>query len=389
MRGKSRPRVLSPAHLSPSANFATKGLPYFPQIASLSLLATAETNGASAGFSPAETRQGRTLVTRLSIVIPCLGPCEQFEDTLASVLQHRPDRSEIIVAHRLPYADPYHLEGEVRFSHIESRLLVDLVNDAVQDARGEVIHVLASGTEVRDGWTHAALRHFADPRIAAVAPLVLKVASPGRIETMGVRYTLGGERISVGHNLAIPDHYALRDDVIGPSLLAGFFSKDALLALGGFCRDVGDELADVDFALALRDLGCRTILEPKSQVAYAPQESRRSLLGAVNRGWGAETLFWRHWAKEGRAAGLVAHPLSTLVDALRHEGVMGGSLKLLGRALGLSRIRAGGTYEQQLAAAAELLGDLGIRGETLSLPAAREERTAVPAKVRPTHQRAA
>jgi len=327
-------------------------------------------------------------VTRLSIVIPCLGPCEQFEDTLASVLQHRPDRSEIIVVHRRPYADPYHLQGEVTFSHVESTTLVDLVNDAVQDSRGEVIHVLASGSEVRDGWTHAALRHFADPRIAAVAPLVLQLASPGRIETMGVRYTLGGERISVGHDVAIPDHHVLLDEVLGPSLLAGFFSKDALLALGGFCRDVGDELADIDFALALRDLGCRTVLEPKSQVSYASPVGRRSLLGAISRGIGAETLFWRHWAKEGRAAGIVAHPLTTLVEALRHEGLLGGSLKLLGRTLGLSSIRAGGAYQQQLSAAAELLGDLEVRGETLSLAAAREERTATAPK-RPAHPRAA
>lgn len=328
-------------------------------------------------------------MTRLSIVIPCLGACEQFEDTLASVLQHRPDRSEIIVVHRRPYADPYHLQGEVQFSHVDSPLLVDLINDAAQDARGEVIHVLASGTEVKDGWTHAALRHFADPRVATVAPLVLKLASPGRIETMGVRYTLGGERISVGHDLAIPDHHALLDEVIGPSLLAGFFSKDALLAFGGFCREVGDELADVDLALALRDIGCRHVLEPKSQVSYSPLASGRSLLGAVSRGISAETLFWRHWAREGRAASLLAHPLSTLADAVRKEGILGGGLKLLGRTLGLSHVRDSVNYESQLLAATELLGDLEVRGETLSLIAAREERVPVPVKTRTVRQRAA
>jgi hypothetical protein len=328
-------------------------------------------------------------VTRLSIVIPCLGACEQFEDTLASVLQHRPDHSEIIVVHRQTYADPYDLKGEVKFSHVDSKSLVDLVNDAAQDARGEVIHVLASGTEVTDGWTHAALRHFADPRVAAVAPLVLKLASPGRIETMGVRYTLGGERISVGHNLAIPDHHALRDEVIGPSLLAGFFSKDALLALGGFCREVGDELADVDFALALRDVGCRHVLEPKSQVSYSPLASGRTLFGAVSRGMSAETLFWRHWAREGRMASLLAHPLSTLLDAVRSEGIFAAGIKLFGRTLGLSHIHNGVSYESQLLAAAELLGDLEVRGETLSMAAARKERIPASVQTRPARQRAA
>lgn len=327
-------------------------------------------------------------MTRLSIVIPCLGPCEQFEDTLASVLQHRPDRSEIIVAHSRAYADPYHLQGEVAFSQVESASLVDLINDAVQDARGDVIHLLAAGTEVRDGWTQAALRHFADPRIAAVAPLVLRHSAPGRIETMGVSYSLGGERISVGHDLPIPDFHALLDEVLGPSMLAGFFSKDALLALGGFCREVGDELADIDLALSLRDLGCRSVLEPKCQVAYSPFPGGRTLLGAVSRGCSAEALFWRHWGREGRAASLLAHPVSTLVDALRHEGIVAGGLKLLGRTLGLANIRASGSYEQQLSAAAELLGDLEARSETLSLAAAREER-AKTAATTPTRQRAA
>jgi hypothetical protein len=327
-------------------------------------------------------------VTRLSIVIPCLGPCEQFEETLASVLQHRPDRSEVIVAHCRQYSDPYQLRGEVTFSHVESNSLVDLINDAIQDARGDVIHLLAAGTEVRDGWTHSALRHFADPRIAAVAPLVLKLASPGRIETMGVSYHRGGERVSVGHGLPIPDFHALQDEVLGPSLLAGFFSRDSLLALGGLCREVGDELADVDLALALRDLGCRFVLEPKSQVSYTSINSGRSFLGAISRGLAAETLFWRHCGREGRIASLLAHPITTLSDAVRHEGIFSGGLKLIGRTFGLSRIRAGGVYEEQLTAAAKLLGDLEARGETLLLPAIREERVKA-VSPHPTRQRAA
>jgi hypothetical protein len=303
-------------------------------------------------------------------------------------LQHRPDRSEIIVAHRQAYSDPYQLRDEVTFSHVESNSLVDLINDAIQDARGDVVHVLAAGSEVRDGWTQPALRHFADPRIAAVAPLVLKLASPGRIETMGVSYHRGGERVSVGHDLPIPDHHALRDEVLGPSLSAGFFSRDSLLALGGFCREVGDEVADIDFALALRDLGCRFVLEPKSQVAYAPLEPKRSILGAISRGLAAETLFWRHWGREGRITSALAHPATTLVDALRNEGIIAGGLKLLGRAFGLASVRASRGYEQQLTAAAELLGDLETRSEAIPLHAIREERTKAIAP-RSTHQRAA
>jgi hypothetical protein len=131
------------------------------------------------------------------------------------------------------------------------------------------------------------------------------------------------------------------------------------------------------------------VLEPKSQIAFAAPAHRRTILGAVSRGIGAERLFWRHWAREGRGASLLAHPVSTLVDAVRHEGIITGSLKLLGRTLGLKNIRASVEYESQLLAASELLGDLEVRGETFSLPASRDEQTVIPARHRPVRQRAA
>lgn len=312
-------------------------------------------------------------MTRLTIVIPCLGPCEQFEDTLVSVLQNRPERCEIIVCLREAYSDPYHLRGEVSFTHVESSRLVDLINDGVEQARGDIIHLLACGTEVREGWTQPALRHFADPRIAAVAPLVLQRDAPGKMETMGVGYRRGGVRVSLGHDLPIPDHRALKDAVLGPSLQAGFYSREVLLALGGFSREVGDDLADVDLALALRELGCRAVLESRSQIVAAPQDSSRSLLGAISRGWRGERLFWRHWAHEGGMMSLLAHPLTALIDAARHEGALAGGLKLLGRSLALVNFGAARSYSQRLATAAAILGEQELPGETLSLEAARDE----------------
>ena len=313
-------------------------------------------------------------MTRLSIVIPCLGPCGQFEDTLASVLQNRPDDCEVIVPLSERYPDPYSLGGEVLFTHVQTRSLVDLINDAVQTASGDIIHLLACGTEVREGWTLPALRHFADPSVAAVSPLVLRRDAPGKMETMGVRYRAGGERISVGHDLPIPDHRAFADVVLAPSLLAGFYSRDLLLALGGFSRDVGDDLADVDLALALHDLGYNSHLEPKCQVVAAPAEKNGALLGAIGRGWRAEKLFWRHWGRQGKTVSGLAHPLALIVDAARQRGVLAAGLKLLGHSLGLMSIGASRAYEQQLATAAAILGDQEFGSETLSLEAARLER---------------
>ena len=51
----------------------------------------------------------------LSIIVPFTGQTESFETTLASVLQNRPARAEVIVAHAGRYDDPWGLKDEVQF----------------------------------------------------------------------------------------------------------------------------------------------------------------------------------------------------------------------------------------------------------------------------------
>ena len=54
-------------------------------------------------------------IPRLSIVIPMTTGAGDLEDTLVSVLENRPDESEIVVVLARPYADPWNLRDEVRF----------------------------------------------------------------------------------------------------------------------------------------------------------------------------------------------------------------------------------------------------------------------------------
>ena len=83
-------------------------------------------------------------MTRLSIVIPCLGGASDFDDTLVSVLQNRPADCEVLVAHREPYDDPYALSGEVQFIESQSDSLAALLNTALDQASGEVLHVMVT-----------------------------------------------------------------------------------------------------------------------------------------------------------------------------------------------------------------------------------------------------
>src|SRR5690606_32409978 len=129
--------------------------------------------GKPALFPRVAASQGRLPVRRLSIVIPWMGPAGQLEDTLATVLQNRPSGCEVLVALAEPYNDPYGVADEVTFVPPPARgdaNFVALVNRAVTQAEAAIVHVLASGVRVTEDWTSAALLHFDDASIAAVAP---------------------------------------------------------------------------------------------------------------------------------------------------------------------------------------------------------------------------
>ena len=295
-------------------------------------------------------------MTRLSIVIPCLRGAEQAEETLVSVLQNRPDDCEIIVPHALPYDDPYRLEAEVRFLHVaDAAGLVELVNAAIDQAEGDVIHTLACGVVVEDGWTSRVLAHFADPQVGAVAPLIVQADQLTRIQSLGVGYANGGLPLRVGHNQPLPRRHKLANQIVGPSLAAGFFARELLDALGGFSDAVGDELADIDLALSLAELGFRTVseLECKLLARSDLDVARRS--GALSQGRHLERLFLRHAAARGGIWAVLAHPLAIASDTWRELPRLSAALQLIGRALGSWEFGTIHAYKQRMADAADYL----------------------------------
>lgn len=300
--------------------------------------------------------QGRNAVTRLSIVIPCLAGAEQAEETLVSVLQNRPDDCEIIVPHALPYDDPYHLDGEVCFLHVAAHpSLVDLVNAALDQAEGDVIHTLACGIAVEEGWTNQALVHFADPKVGAVAPLVVQRDQPTRIETLGAGYTRGGLRYRVGHNQPLPRRHKLADQIVGPTLAAGFYAHELLDALGGFADAVGDELADIDLALSLSELGFRAAFAPECKLHASGDIEQGKRTGALSRGRRLERLFLRHAAARGGIWALLAHPLAIGADTWRELPSLATAFKLLGRFIASWEFGTIQAYKQRMAEAADYL----------------------------------
>ena len=236
-------------------------------------------------------------VLRLSILIPVLGKLDLLEQTLVSVLENRPDRTEILVVVNDQYDDPYHLEGEVRFvAAPHGAGLADCVNSGVAAARAPIVHLLGCGTTVHEGWAELPLGHFRDPHVGAVAPLVLRrwsrEAEP-RVVSAGLDYQAAGIRVCRGAGRLANGQYDAATPVLGPSASAAFYRKACLDELFTcFDAQLGDRLADVDLALRLRRAGHLAVCEPRSRVEVHAASSSHSSPLAESRF--AERLFWRH-----------------------------------------------------------------------------------------------
>lgn len=279
---------------------------------------------------------------RLSIVISAVGDRCDLEDTLVSVLSHRPTDCEVLVACPGAYDDPYDLGDEVRFIEIDERASrIELTNGGIDASRGEVIHLLDAGLEVVEGWTELPIRWIQrDRSVAAVSPLVVARDDPRRTVAAGVRYHCRGRRHVTGADGCVADIAYYRGQIDGPTISAGFYRRAALTATGGFDPRMGSQLADVDWVMRLYESGGRCIFEPNCPL-IGSADMFRDGGGGFRQGRCAELLFWRHLAHEGPWRSLLLHPLEVVADGLRQVPRPAAITGLIGRAVAWCEVACG------------------------------------------------
>jgi hypothetical protein len=236
-------------------------------------------------------------VQRLSIIVPFVGNLKRLEDTLVSVLENQPQRSEVVVVLNQPYEDPYDLRGEVKFVEAAPGAdLVDCFACGLAASSAPIVHVLAPGYEATVNWADAALTRFDEPAVAAVAPVVIDRESPDRILSAGLSYSRGGSirRVDVGRRL---DGFAANDNALcGPELAVAFYRRAALETLGSVPHYCSQLAVATDLALSFRTAGYSSVQEPACR-ATATGEILASG-GAWREGVACERLF-RRWAATG------------------------------------------------------------------------------------------
>jgi len=137
---------------------------------------------------------------RLSVVVPGHNRADLLHLCLASVVRHAPDGADVLVvddasADRIVSDTAAKFAG-VRVLRLERRGgFCVAANAGLRAAAAPVVELLNDDTEVTPGWADAALAHFDDPSVGAVAPLVLcgppTDATP-LIDSAGDRYFAGG-----------------------------------------------------------------------------------------------------------------------------------------------------------------------------------------------------
>jgi GT2 family glycosyltransferase len=171
-------------------------------------------------------------------------------------------------------------------------------NRGIAEARAQVVELLNDDTEVEAGWAEAALSCFRDPKVAAVAPLVLRLdGSPRpRIDSAGDRYHLGGFAQKRENGNLVASSTAKPAKVFGASASSAFYRRDMLIRVGAFPESFGSYFEDVDLSFRLRRAGGEILFEPRSRLWHRVHGSygkpNRRLLEQQSRN--EERVFWRN-----------------------------------------------------------------------------------------------
>ena len=225
-------------------------------------------------------------VCRLTIIVPYDRDEAAFETTLVSVLENRPDHSEVVVTHDGSYSDPFDLGDEVRFVVAEAGDSLELIRAAVATALGRGVHVLRVGARATAGWSDEPVELFEQYDLASVAP-VLCDPTTGRIVAAGWRDTKRGLRRPIA---AAARQLNRRDTacIMGSYLAASFWRRATIKALLEMPVGGAPSVSDYAWAHALQSAGWRCRVAGESRVLAAaslivPAEGARRAAAAMQR----------------------------------------------------------------------------------------------------------
>ena len=273
----------------------------------------------------------------LSVIIPSYSRPDLLARCLASLRRNAPLSTEIIVvddaSENMCVSDVAAKFKGVKVIRTPKRLgFCKAANLGVQSANHEVVELLNDDTEVCAGWAEMALDAFEDPKVAAVAPLVLRW--PGQIEghaiidSAGDAYFASGIATKRGNGQIIEEKWMVPGPVFGASGSSAFYRREVFLKVGAYPESFGAYFEDVDLSFRLHWAGYDVVFQPCSKVLHRVSSSygnpglNRKLL--ESQSLNEERVYWRNIPYQLLLRTLPLHLLALLAKAWRRgtEGTL-------------------------------------------------------------------
>ena len=273
----------------------------------------------------------------LSVIIPSYSRPDLLARCLASLRRNAPLSTEIIVvddaSENMCVSEVAAKFKGVKVIRTPKRLgFCKAANFGVQSASHEVVELLNDDTEVCAGWAEMALDAFEDPKVAAVAPLVLRW--PGQIEgraiidSAGDAYFASGVATKRGNGQVIEEKWMVPGPVFGASGSSAFYRREVFLKVGAYPESFGAYFEDVDLSFRLHWAGYDVVFQPCSKVLHRVSSSygnpglNRKLL--ESQSLNEERVYWRNIPYQLLWRTVPLHLLALLAKAWRRgtEGTL-------------------------------------------------------------------
>jgi len=239
----------------------------------------------------------------LTVIIPSRRRVDLLRTCLQSVVAHAPTDTEIIVVddgsrNAIISCSAVRFTGVRVLRWARPRGFCAAANAGIHAASAPLVELLNDDTMVEPGWADAAIDAFADPTVAAVAPLILR-GQPGDdpiVDSAGDTYDAGGFAQPRGRGQFAKDVLDCDANIDGVSGCAGFFRRDALSARTSiFPLRFNAYFEDVDLCCRLRRSGFRFVFVPQSRVWHRGGSShRRSAELLTEQSCNEERVFCRN-----------------------------------------------------------------------------------------------
>ena len=269
-------------------------------------------------------------MTRLSVLVPFVGRTEEFEDSLASVLRHRPDQCEIVVVHDGTYDDPHQLGHEVTWVEVPGRRrLIRMFNAGVASSAGEFVVLVRPGVELDENWQESVLDTFAaHDQVGSVTPLLLKSDNESKILASGIDTNSRFTRRLVGNRTRNAPRSLGRLRPAGPTTWLAAYRRNLLELVGAVDDELDDVFLDAELSLSLQQIGFRTKLVEEF-VGYV--ENDKDLLAESEKphGRSSQRAFARH-TRTTAAANAVSCVLLDVLSAVTQPWRLSHAIQRVG-----------------------------------------------------------